>query len=189
MQTQSIGYVRVSTIDQNTARQLDGLALDKIFEDKASGKDTNRAALRSMIDYAREGDVIHVHSFDRLARNLGDLKAIIETLTNKGCHVHFVKEGLTFSKGINNPMAELLLNVLGAVSQFERDLIKERQREGIEVAKREGRSLGRKASLTSVQVTEALRRQRDGEQITAIAESLGVSRQTLYTAIKRYQVK
>src|SRR3954470_12698552 len=137
MKGQRIGYIRVSTIDQHVERQLDGIALDRTFIDKASGKDTKRPQLDLMMSDARDGDTVIVHSMDRLARNLDDLRRIVHTLTGKGVKVEFVKEHLSFT-GKDSPMASLLLSVMGAFAEFERALIHERQREGIALAKQRG---------------------------------------------------
>jgi DNA invertase Pin-like site-specific DNA recombinase len=177
-----IGYVRVSGLDQKTDRQLDGEDLDKVFTDKASGKDTHRPQLQAALDYIREGDELVVHSMDRLARNLDDLRRMVQDLTKKGVHVRFVKENLTFT-GEDSPMSNLLLSLLGAVAEFERSMIRERQREGIALAKKAGVYKGRKPSLTKEHVTEIRRRAKAGEQKTSLALEYGVSRQTLYTAL------
>jgi len=127
---QLVGYIRVSTLDQNTSRQeeqLSGFELDRTFIDKASGKDTARPQLQEAIKYCREGDKLIVHSMDRLARNLDDLRAIVRGLTDRGVAVQFVKENLTFI-GEDSPMSKLMLSVMGAFAEFERSLIKERQR-------------------------------------------------------------
>ena len=116
MTGQRIGYRRVSTIDQNTARQLDGLAIDKVFEDKASGKDTVRPQLQAAMEFCREGDTLLVHSMDRLARNLTDLRMLVRQLTERGVAVQFQKEALTFT-GEDSPMANLLLPMLGAAAE------------------------------------------------------------------------
>jgi len=137
MQGQRIGYVRVSSEEQSVERQLNGLHLDKIFIDKVSGKDTNRPELKLLLSFAREGDTIIIHSMDRLARNLDNLRSLVKELTAKGARVQFIKEGLTFS-GDDSPIAQLLLSVMGAFAEFERSLIKERQREGIDLAKKRG---------------------------------------------------
>ena len=129
-----VGYTRVSTIDQNTERQLDGVEVDKLYTDKVSGKDTNRPQLTAALDYVREGDVFVVHSMDRLARNLEDLRRIVRELTSNGVTVKFVKESLTFT-GNDSPMNTMLLSMLGAVAEFERSMILERQREGTAKAK------------------------------------------------------
>src|ERR671928_1250950 len=143
MAGQRIGYIRVSTLDQQTERQLDGIALDQTFTDKASGKDTKRPQLELLLRFARRGDTVVVHSMDRLARNLDDLRRIVHILTDKGVRIEFVKEQLTFT-GEDSPMASLLLSVMGAFAEFERALIHERQREGIALAKQRGGSKGRK---------------------------------------------
>jgi DNA invertase Pin-like site-specific DNA recombinase len=177
-----VGYIRVSSLDQNTDRQLDGQELDKVFTDKASGKDTKRPQLQACLDYVRDGDVLVVHSMDRLARNVDDLRRIVQDLTGKGIQVEFVKEHLVFT-GEESPMSNLLLSLLGAVAEFERSMIRERQREGIALAKKAGVYKGRKPSLTLEQVKEIRRRVEAGEQKAGLAVAFGVSRQTLYTAI------
>lgn len=176
---QRIGYQRVSTIDQNTARQLDGVELDKVFTDKASGKDANRPELARAIDYAREGDTLVVHSMDRLARNLEDLRRIVRELTGQGVRIEFIKESLTFT-GEDSAMSTLLLSMLGAVAEFERSMILERQREGIALAKAAGKYKGRKAALTEAQAGELRARLAAGEPVTTLAKEFGVSRQTVY---------
>src|SRR5215467_14135112 len=141
--TMRVGYVRVSSVDQNAVRQLDGIAVERTFTDKASGKDTTRPKLDEMLAFVRDGDIVTVHSMDRLARNLDDLRRTVRTLTGKGVQVEFVKENLTFT-GEDSPMATLLLSVMGAFAEFERALILERQREGIAAAKSRGVYTGRK---------------------------------------------
>lgn len=178
----AVGYRRVSALDQNTERQLEGVKLDKVFTDKASGKDTKRPQLQAALEYLREGDLFVIHSMDRLARNLDDLRRIVLDLTKKGVHVQFVKENLTFT-GEDSPMATLLLSLLGAVAEFERSMIRERQREGIELAKKKGVYKGRKPSLTTVQVAEIRKRVKAGEKKTALAAEYRISRQTLYSAL------
>jgi len=176
---QRVGYQRVSTVDQNTARQLDGVQLDKVFTDKASGKDTNRPELVRVFEYVREGDTLVVHSMDRLARNLEDLRRIVRELTGKGVRVEFAKESLAFT-GEDSAMNTLLLSMLGAVAEFERSMILERQREGIAVAKAAGKYAGRKASLTDTQADQLRLRLAGGESVTALARDYGISRQTVY---------
>ena len=144
---QQVGYIRVSTVDQNTARQLDGIQLDKAFTDRLSGKDTNRPQLQAALNHLRDGDTFHVHSFDRLARNLVDLNHIVTDLVNRGVTVKFNMESLTFEPmagGGLSPYHELLMQLLGAVAQFERANLLERQREGIVKAKQAGKYKGRK---------------------------------------------
>lgn len=179
-----IGYVRVSTLEQNTSRQLEGIALDKCFEDKASGKDTNRPALTSLKEFVREGDTVVIHSMDRLARNLDDLRKTVKELTAKGVAVKFQKEGLSFT-GDDTPMANLLLSVMGAFAEFERSLIKERQAEGIAQAKGKGVYKGRKPSVDAAMVAEIKNRIEAGESKSQIARELSISRETLYQHIRR----
>jgi DNA invertase Pin-like site-specific DNA recombinase len=176
---QRVGYQRVSTIDQNTERQLDGVEVDKVFTDKASGKDTNRPQLACALEYVREDDTLVVHSMDRLARNLEDLRRIVRELTSSGVKVEFVNESLTFA-GDDSPMNTLLLSMLGAVAEFERSMIIERQREGIAIAKAAGKYKGRQASLSQMQAGELRERLAKGESVTALATEYGVSRQTVY---------
>lgn len=180
---QRVGYVRVSTIDQNTARQLEGIQLDRIFTDKASGKDTQRPELARLLEFVREGDTVVVHSMDRLARNLDDLRRMVKSLTAKGIRVEFVKEQLSFS-GDDSPMATLLLSMMGAFAEFERALILERQREGIAQAKQRGAYKGRKPSLTDAEAEELRSRIKSGEMKTKLAKEYGISRETLYQYAK-----
>jgi DNA invertase Pin-like site-specific DNA recombinase len=116
---QRVGYVRVSTVDQSTARQLEGVQLDRVFEDKASGKDRNRPQLSALLQFVREGDTVVVHSMDRLSRNLDDLRSTVTGLTRRGVRVEFVKESLAFN-GDDSAMSHLLLSVMGAFAEFER---------------------------------------------------------------------
>ena len=183
MQGQRIGYVRVSSFDQNPERQLDLVQVDKLFTDKASGKDTKRPQLDALLSFAREGDTVVVHSMDRLARNLDDLRRLVQTLTKRGIRIEFVKECLSFT-GEDSPMANLLLSVMGAFAEFERALIRERQREGIALAKQRGAYRGRKKALVDNQVVELRRRAGAGEQKSTLAREFGISRETLYQYLK-----
>ena len=183
MSGQNLGYKRVSTVDQNTSRQLDGLALDRTFTDKASGKDADRPQLEALLQYAREGDTITIHSMDRLARNLDDLRSIVSKLTKRGVKVHFVKESMTFT-GEDSPMALMMLSVMGSFAEFERSLIRERQREGIALAKTRGAYKGRKASLSPSDVVRLKERISAGVPKATVAKEFGVSRETLYKALR-----
>lgn len=183
MTGQRVGYIRVSTLDQNTARQLDGTDVDRVFEDKASGKDQQRPQLEEMIKFVREGDVVLVHSMDRLARNLEDLRAIVNRLTAKKVHVHFVKEQLTFT-GEDNPLSVLLLNVMGAFAEFERSLIRERQREGIALAKKRGAYRGRAPALNDAQAAELREKAANKVPKAELAREYGISRETVYAYIR-----
>jgi DNA invertase Pin-like site-specific DNA recombinase len=158
---------------------LDGQELDKVFTDKASGKDTKRPQLQAALDYLREGDSLVVHSMDRLARNLDDLRRIVLGLTSKGVLVEFIKEHLTFT-GEDSAMSQLLLSVMGAFAEFERSSIRERQREGIALAKKAGVYKGRKPSLTDAQAQQLRARIIAGEKKAALAREFGISRETLY---------
>jgi DNA invertase Pin-like site-specific DNA recombinase len=178
---QTVGYVRVSTADQNTERQLDGLQLDKVFTDHASGKDTDRPQFQAMLAHVREGDELVVHSMDRLARSLVDLRRTVDDLTGKGVRVKFAKEGLTFGD-TKDPCAVLMLSVMGAVAEFERALLLERQREGIAIAKSKGVYKGRKPALTDDQVAKLDLLLDKGESATQLADEFGVSRATVYNA-------
>ncbi len=177
---QHVGYVRVSTVDQNTDRQLDGIELDELFTDKASGKDAKRPGLEAAIKHCRKGDELVVHSMDRLARNIVDLRNIVSELNAKGARVRFVKENMTFSADNSDPFATLMLNMLGSFAEFERSMILERQREGIAIAKASGKYKGRKAALSSAQASELVQRMDAGESVTALAKEYGISRETAY---------
>lgn len=183
MSGQRVGYVRVSTLDQNVVRQLDGVRTDRVFEETASGKDQNRPELEELIKFVRDGDTVLVHSMDRLARNLDDLRSIVRRLTDKKVRVEFVKEQLTFT-GEDSAMATLLLNVMGAFAEFERSLIRERQREGIALAKERGAYRGRAASLTAERATELRERAAAGVPKAALARQFGISRETVYTYLR-----
>jgi len=180
---QRVGYIRVSSDDQHPDRQLEGIALDRVFTDYASGRDTARPALAAVLTYVRAGDTLVVHSMDRLARNLEDLRRLVRDLTGRGVAVEFLHEHLTFT-GDDSPMATLLLSVMGAFAEFERALIRERQREGITLAKRRGVYCGRKPSLTSAQVADLRQRAAAGEPKTQLARSFGVSRATVYQYLR-----
>ena len=186
---QTVGYVRVSTADQSTARQdqqLQGLSLDRVFTDIASGKDANRPQLTAALMHLREHDVLYVHSMDRLARNLEDLRKIVTDLTDRGVTVKFIKEGLEFDRTANS-VSKLLLSIMGAFAEFERNLIRERQREGIAIAKSKGVYKGRKPSLTSEQQSELIEAVRAGAKKSDLMRQFGVSRQTLYNYLAGYR--
>lgn len=184
MTGQRIGYRRVSSVDQNTERQLNSMEFDAEFEDKVSGKDRNRPALMDAVKHCRKGDVLVVHSMDRLARNLSDLLALVKELTDKGVTVEFVKEHLIFTSERNDAMATLMLQIMGACAEFERSMIRERQREGIAIAKAKGKFKGRKRALSPGQLVALRWRFENKESVTDLAEEFGVSRQTVYTAVK-----
>ena len=175
MQGQRIGYARVSSFDQNPERQFEHVQVDKVFSDKASGKDTQRPQLEALLGVVREDDTGVVHSRDRLARNLDDLRR----LTQRGVRIEFVKECLTFTDE-DSPMANLMLSVVGAFAEFERALIRERQREGIALAKRRGAYRDRKKVLSPDHIAELQQHFNAGEQKAKPAREFGISRETLY---------
>ena len=183
MVCQRIGYVRVGSYDQNPERQIDNIKVNKVFIDKASGKDTHRPELDALLSFVREGDSVVVHSMDRLARNLDDLRRLVQNLTKRGVKIEFVKEGLTFT-GEESPMANFMLSVMGAFAEFERSLIRERQLEGIDLAKKRGVYKGRKKSLTNELQSELKQRVANGEPKAKIARDYGISRETLYQYLK-----
>lgn len=137
----NIGYIRVSTTQQNADRQLKGIPLDKTFEEKVSAKDMNRPALQALLSYVREGDTIHVHDLSRLSRSTLDTLALVDKLSQKGIKVHFHKEGIV--TGDDSPMAKMMLTIIAAVATAERELMLERQAEGYAAAKAAGRIVGR----------------------------------------------
>jgi DNA invertase Pin-like site-specific DNA recombinase len=184
MTGQHVGYIRVSSIDQNTIRQLDGISLNKAFTEKLSGKDTQRPILQECLSYIRQGDTLHVHSIDRLARNAKDLLNLVEQILAKGATVSFNKNNLVFSPDSKDHMAKLQLTMLAAFAEFERELIRERQLEGIAIAKAEGKYSG-KRKVTDEIIEEAKARTRKGEPLSRVAKDLKISRETLY----KYGVK
>jgi DNA invertase Pin-like site-specific DNA recombinase len=183
MAGQRVGYRRVSTLDQTTARQLERIELDRCFEDNLSGKDTHRPQLEAMLKHVSEGDTVVVHSLDRLGRNLDDLRRLVGDMTGRGVRVEFLKEGLTFT-GDDNAMSKLLLSVMGAFSEFERALILERQREGIQIAKAAGAYTGSKPKFDQGKIAEIRQRLEAGETQVALAKAYGISRMTLHTYLK-----
>lgn len=183
MSGQVVGYVRVSSTDQNPQRQIETLTgCDRLFTDKVSGKNTERPALTELLGYVREGDTVRVASLDRLARNMRDMLELVETLTGKGVTVEFVKESLTFT-GQDSSMSQMLLGIFASIAQWERATLRERQREGIAVARAAGKYKGRARALSPEQVEQARSLVATGVAKAKVARDLGVSRQTLYNAL------
>lgn len=178
---QVVGYVRVSAADQNEARQLEAIGgVDKLFSEKVSGKNIDdRKQLREMMSYVREGDRVRVKSPDRLARSTRDLLELIEQLRSTGVAVEFVDNP---ALNTDTPQGEFMLTILAAVAQLERATIRERQAEGIEIAKERG-VYERAPKLTSRQIEQARARVNEGVPKAAVARELDVSRQTLYAAL------
>jgi DNA invertase Pin-like site-specific DNA recombinase len=179
-----VGYIRVSSIDQNDDRQLDGIKLDKVYTDKVSGKDVNRPALQEALRYVREGDRLYVHSLDRLARNAEDLLRVVRELTERDVTVEFVKNRMVFS-GKADPMAKLMLTMLAAFAEFERSLIRERQREGIAIAKAKGVYMGRRKALGPDEAKELVAQAHAGIPKADLARAYGISRETVYQYLRQ----
>lgn len=182
MNGQKVGYIRVSSYGQNDERQLESVELDEVFREKVSAKTTKRPVLHEALKYVRKGDELHVHSIDRLARNLSDLQGLVQGLVKRGVSVHFHKEALTFT-GEDSPMSKLMLQIIGAVAEFERSLIRERQREGIAQAKKAGKQFGQPAKLSPEQVQEIHALVADRHSKVEIAKKFAVSRQTIYNTL------
>lgn len=176
-----VGYRRVSSIEQNLDRQ-ELVGCEKVFEEKASGADKERKALKDMIDWVREGDSVVVWSIDRLARDLRDLQDIVCKLIDKGVSISFLSEGLTFSASKEDAFAKLQLHLIGAFAEFERSIIRKRQAEGIAKAKENGIYKGRKASIDYDEVI-AMREQ--GIGASEIAKKLGIGRASVYRVIQQ----
>jgi DNA invertase Pin-like site-specific DNA recombinase len=202
MQGQRVGYRRTSTADQNTARQLDGVPLDRVFEDKLSGRDRNRPQLQACLDFVRDGDTLLVHSLDRLGRNVRDLLDIVKELTDKGVTVSFLHPALSFS-GADSPISKLLFLLLAGFAEMELALSRERQLEGVALAKRcitcgkartdhdhtghqfASKYAGRAPAIRAGngKLAELTKLAAEGTPVAAMARTLGVSRQTIYSQL------
>ncbi|RUO39619.1 hypothetical protein CWE22_10025 [Pseudidiomarina aestuarii] len=176
-----IGYIRVSSVDQNTERQLEGMELNKFYVDKCSGSTTERPQLIELLKDVREGDIVYVHSIDRMARNLEDLLSLIKQFNEKDTTLHFVKEDLKFKGSGDDASQKLMLSIMGAVAEFERAIILERQREGIARAKQRGVYKGRKKSVDRDKVLEL---HQQGVKKMQIAKKLGIGRATVYRILE-----
>ena len=183
-----VGYVRVSSLDQNPERQLEELKamqVEKICMDKLSGKNVERPELQNMLNFVREGDTLVVHSLDRLARNLSDLLTMVQDLTGRGVSVRFLNERLDFDAGKEaSPVAKLMLSMVGAFAEFERSMIKRRQAEGIALAKERGVYKGRQRSVTDEQIQEIRSLMSMGVPLSSAARKVGISRTTAYKYLK-----
>jgi len=173
-----VGYMRVSSIDQNLDRQLDGIELDRVYEEKISGMDRERPQLKECLSFLRDGDVLCVHSMDRLSRNLKDLLNIVSELIEKNVTVRFKTENLEFA-GKENSMGYLMLSVFGGVNQFEIANLKIRQKEGIAKAKARGQQFGRK-SIKPKLIKEINNRLKHGQKVTEISLALNIGVSTIY---------
>lgn len=180
-----IAYVRVSTVEQNEARQIEALkkyGIDKWFTEKVSAKDTDRPQLQAMLEFAREGDIVYIHDFSRLARSTSDLLKLVELLQAKGVHLVSNKESIDTS----TPTGKLMLTMLGAIYEFERTNLLERQREGVAIAKSQGKYKGRKEIKIDdfgAQYQRYLNRELSKVQL---AKELNISRPTLDKLIREY---
>ena len=181
-------YLRVSTIDQNTSRQLVDVPCDREYIDKASGKDVNRPELKKLLDNVRQGDVINVHSLDRMCRNVKDLLVLMEDLQKKGVTVKFHKENLTFTPNIEDPLIKAIMTIIGAISELERNLILERVREGVAIAKKAGKYKGRKNSLSDIQIDE-LKSMIGKYNRSQIAKHFGITVRSTYHYAPAKQIK
>lgn len=182
--THRYGYIRVSSITQNTERQLADIVCDKIFTDKVSGKSLDRPALQNLLSQLRPGDTLVTHSMDRLARNVDHLRQLVAELISKEVKIEFVKERLTLSSD-DSPMNTLILSVMGSFAEFERALIRERQLEGIAIAKKAGKYRGRKPALSALQITDLKKQIIGGKSKSAVAKAFHISRETLYKYLKK----
>lgn len=188
---QQVGYIRVSSADQNTDRQLAGIELNRVFTEKVSAVSGTRPQLAACFEYCRQGDVLHIHSMDRLARSVVDLHKLIQSFKSKRVSIHFHKENLFIDASASvadTSMSTFLISVLGAVAQFERDLLLERQREGIAIAKAKGKYKGRKPSLDEIQTEAMLVRAKQGATIADLSREFSVSRDTVYRYLKKHFV-
>lgn len=180
-------YARVSSIGQNLDRQIQNSEqYDKVFEDKCSGKDTNRPALQEMLGYIREGDNVFCHELSRLARNTFDLIDLVNKILAKGASVHFIKENLNFYPDKSDATSRLMLSIFGSVAEFERNLIKERQKEGVFLAKKNGRYKGTKKHLTDAQIQELkeLAQNKQAWTVKKLMERYNISRASVYNYLK-----
>ena len=176
-------YIRVSTILQNTERQLLDVPCDRVYEDKLSGKDTNRPQFQLMMSNLRSGDIVNVHSLDRVGRNTKDILEIVETIKEIGATIKFHKENLTFDGSKNDLYSDLMLTILSGFATFERNIILERQREGIEIAKQKGKYKGGKQKFDVEQKNRIKELVEEGVSISSVCRTMNCSRPTIYKVI------
>ena len=180
-----VAYIRVSTVEQNEARQMEamkGFGIDKYFIEKKSGKDADRPQLQALLEFVREGDTVYIHSLDRLARSTQDLLNIVEQLQAKGVELHSDKEAIDS----NTPTGKLMLTMIAAINQFERENLLERQREGIAIAKEQGKYKGRKQIKPEAwEEAYSKYKAREIKSVSELAKVLGISRPTVYKLIEQ----
>lgn len=179
MKNQVVGYIRVSSQGQCTSRQLIGIKVDRMFTDIMTGSIKNRPQLDECLQYVRQGDTLVVDSIDRLARNLRDLQEILAQLLEKGVSIQFIKENLLFSSNSDH-ISVLMLQMMGAFAEFERNMIRSRQKEGIELAKKAGKRLGRPPIFNNKHKKQAKNLKEQGMSIRKIAITMGVCRASIY---------
>ena len=182
-------YLRVSTVLQNTERQLLNIPCDREYIDKASGKDLHRTQFKLMMENLREGDIINVHSLDRVGRNTADILQIVQEIKTKKCSIKFHKENLTFDGTKSDVYSDLMLTILAGFATFERNIILEREREGIAIAKEKGKYKGRKVKLTPEQLDAMKSDFNAGIAKTEIAQKYGVTRSYVYQLVKAIDAK
>ncbi len=176
-------YLRVSTILQNTERQLLDVPCDRTYEDKLSGKDTNRPQFQLMMSNLRKGDVVNIHSLDRVGRNTKDILNLVEQIKEIGATIKFHKENLTFNGTISDLYSDLLLTILSGFAQFERNIILERQREGIAIAKQNGKYQGGKEKFEPSDKEKIKKLIEEGVSVSQISRTMKCSRPTIYKVI------
>jgi len=179
-----VGYTRISTPEQNAESQLSGLQIDKWFKEEASAKDTNRPVLQELLNYLRDDDIVYVQRMDRLARNIDDLRSLVKIINGKGASIKFIAEGMIFD-GQDSPVSNLMLTVIGAFGEFERRIARERQLEGIEVAKSKGKYKGRKPSLSKDEFEKVKHMIYNlGMSKAKVAREFSVSSMTIYQYLR-----
>lgn len=179
------GYARVSSADQNLDRQLKalgdaGVDASRVFSDKCSGKNLKRPSFQRLDKTVKEGDVVVVASMDRLARSLNDLLEKVNDFGNRGVTIKFLKENIEITSGNISPISRLLLGIMGAVAEFERNLIRERQREGIELAKKRGVYKGR-TPVQLEKIAQVMQLIEEGISVVSACRQVGIARTTFYT--------
>ncbi|MCP3898388.1 MAG: recombinase family protein [Desulfobacteraceae bacterium] len=181
-----VGYIRISNFNQDDVKQLADVTIDHVFKEQISSKTLKRPKLQECLNFCRAGDTLHVNSMDRLARNLRELQQIVYTIIKKEVKVQFHKENLIFT-GEDNPPSKLMLQIIDAVFEFERSLLKERQKEGMEAAKKRGVKLGRKPLMDDKKKEQIISFLNDRLTKKEIALRLGVSYETIRLTLRKIE--
>lgn len=179
-------YKRVSTIDQNLDRQLPDFPCDREYVEKISGKDLNRPQLNALLQNIRAGDTVHAHELSRISRSMRDLLEIVEKILSVGASIKFHKENLEFKANTNDPFQKLMLHLLGSFSEFERSVLLERQREGIQIAKQKGLYKGKQSRFSSSQIQDIINKFNASSNKQELAKELGITRAYLYQLVKKH---